>query len=120
MAVGADGLAISAVSPRRDSTSPCGDCRTRSVTSPPTLGQTVVIDIAGASGGQWTLSREGPRWILWRGEPPTATTRIRLDADACWKLLFNALPETDAIRVVQVEGRQELAGAFFRARSVIV
>jgi uncharacterized protein (TIGR03083 family) len=83
-------------------------------------GQTVAIDIRGASGGQWTLSREGTRWILWRGEPATVTTRIQLDADAAWKLLFNALPETDATRAIHVDGRTDLAAPFTRARSVIV
>ena len=83
-------------------------------------GQTVVIDIRGAGGGQWTLSREGTRWILWRGEPATATTRIQLDADAAWKVLFNALSETEATRAIHVDGRTDLAAPFTRARSVIV
>jgi uncharacterized protein (TIGR03083 family) len=84
-------------------------------------GETVVIDISGASGGRWTLSRDDQRWTLSRGEPPTAATSwIRLNDDTAWKLLFNALPERDAARAVKVEGRAELGHAFLRARSVIV
>lgn len=83
-------------------------------------GQTVVIDITGASGRQWTLSREEQRWSLSRGAAASATTRIRLDDDTAWKLLFNALPANDAARAVQVEGRTELGRALLRARSVIV
>jgi uncharacterized protein (TIGR03083 family) len=83
-------------------------------------GQTIVIDISGAGGGQWTLSREEQRWTLSRGEPPAATARIRLTDDTAWKLLFNALPERDAAREVHIEGRADLGRALLRARSVIV
>jgi len=83
-------------------------------------GQTVVIDVTGAAGGQWTLVRERDRWTLMRGQPGSETARIRLDQNAAWKLLFNALPEADLADVVSVSGRAELAGALLRARSVIV
>lgn len=90
----------------------------RDMTAEP--GQTVAIDINGVSGGQWTLAREKERWTLWRGTPPAATTRIQLKDAAAWKLLFNALSEDDAARAVHIDGRTDLAGPLFRARSVIV
>jgi uncharacterized protein (TIGR03083 family) len=90
----------------------------RSVAAEP--GETVVIDISGPSGGQWTLSREERRWTLSRGGPPAATTRIRLSDDTAWKLLFNALPAGNAASAVHVEGRIELGRALLGARSVIV
>jgi len=87
---------------------------------PAASGQTVVIDVSGPAGGRWTLMRENERWTLSRGEPSVATTRIRLEDDAAWKLLFNALSENDAARAVRVEGSAQLATALLRARSVIV
>jgi uncharacterized protein (TIGR03083 family) len=83
-------------------------------------GETVVLDVDGASGGRWTLSREATRWTLWRGAADAPVARLRLSAEAAWRLLFNALPERDAVRHVQVEGREDVAHAFLRARSVIV
>src|SRR5262245_29902637 len=83
-------------------------------------GQTVAIDISGPSGGRWTLLREEQRWTLSRGEPESPTARIRLSDETAWKLLFNALPESDAARSVRIEGRTELGRALLRARSVIV
>ena len=83
-------------------------------------GQTVAIDVTGPAGGQWTLVREHDRWTLARGEPGSESARIRLDGHAAWKLLFNALPEADLAKAVNVSGRTELAGALLRARSVIV
>jgi uncharacterized protein (TIGR03083 family) len=87
---------------------------------PAERGQTVAIDISGPSGGQWTLSRDAQRWTLFRGEPPLATARIRLDDRTAWQLLFNALSERDAAGAVLIEGRPDLGRAFLRARSVIV
>jgi uncharacterized protein (TIGR03083 family) len=83
-------------------------------------GQTILIDVHGASGGQWTLMRDIEKWTLSRGAPSAATTRVRLDDDVAWRLLFNALPETEAAGALQIEGRPGLANALLRARSVIV
>ena len=83
-------------------------------------GDSVAIDITGASGGQWTLAREPKRWVLWRGNQSPATTRIQLDDLAAWKLLFNALSRNAAEQAVRIEGRAELGRAIMQARSVIV
>jgi uncharacterized protein (TIGR03083 family) len=83
-------------------------------------GESLAIDISGASGGEWTLSSESSRWTLWRGTTPAATTRVQLSDDAAWKLLFNALGEDEAASAVHLEGRTDLGAAFLRARSVIV
>jgi uncharacterized protein (TIGR03083 family) len=83
-------------------------------------GETVAIEIGGAAGGQWTLVRSNEIWTLARGEPAAATARARLDDQAAWRLLFNALSEADAERAVHLEGRIDLAAALLRARSVIV
>ena len=88
--------------------------------APAELGQCVAIDISGPSGGQWTLSYEGPRWTLFRGAPLSAAARIRLTDEMAWKLLFNAVSDVDAAGAVQVEGSKEIERAFLRARSVIV
>lgn len=83
-------------------------------------GSTVVLDITGPAGGQWTLGRESGRWVLQGGEPASADARVRLPDEAAWRLLFNALPEREAAEVMQIEGRAELAAPLFGARSVIV
>jgi uncharacterized protein (TIGR03083 family) len=83
-------------------------------------GETVALEIDGASGGRWTLSREATRWTLWRGAADAPVTRVRLGDDAAWRLLFNALPERDTANEVHIEGRADVGRAFLRARSVIV
>lgn len=83
-------------------------------------GSTLAIEVTGAGGGRWTLSYDAPRWTLWRGEAAAPTTRIRMDDQTAWKLLFNALAEDEAAQAVRIEGRDDLGSALLRARSVIV
>jgi uncharacterized protein (TIGR03083 family) len=83
-------------------------------------GHTVAIDVSGASGGHWTLQRDPERWTLWCGIAPSATARVHMDDQAAWKLLFNALPGSDAGRAVRIEGNTDLGRALFQARSIVV
>ena len=82
--------------------------------------QTVRLEVSGKAGGTWTLSRETAGWTILEGDAPDPTTHLRLSDDAAWKLLFNALPEHDAIKIVHVEGEAALAAPLLQARSVIV
>ena len=82
--------------------------------------QTVVLDVTGPAGGQFTLTHDGVRWTLQSGAAVEATTRVSLPDVAAWRLLFNALPASAATKTMHVEGRREFADALVRARSVIV
>ena len=85
-----------------------------------TAGQSVLLEVTGRAGGQWTLTHDGARWTLQAGAPAGPTTRVSLPDDAAWRLLFNALPAGAAAEAMHVDGRQEFADALVRARSVIV
>ncbi len=64
--------------------------------------------------------REAGRWTLLAGAAAAATTGVILTADTAWRLLFNALSEADATKVIRVEGRAALAAPLLTARSVVV
>lgn len=83
-------------------------------------GQTLLFDVRGPAGGQWTLTREARRWAIFAGAPTVATTRIQLLDDAAWRLLFNAFTDIEAAAAIEIDGRTELAAPLLRARSVIV
>jgi uncharacterized protein (TIGR03083 family) len=83
-------------------------------------GQTLVIEVSGASGGVWTLTHEETGWAIQAGEPSMATARVKLRDNDVWKLLFNALPPGEAANLITIDGRTELATPLLRARSVIV
>ena len=83
-------------------------------------GDAIVLDVSGRSGGTWTLSRDAGRWLLFTGEPPAPTSRVRLSDEAAWKLLFNALREEAIASAVRIEGQRRLAEPLLRARSIVV
>ena len=83
-------------------------------------GATLTIEIAGASGGMWTLRRDADRWSLWIGAEPEATARVRMTDDTAWRLLFNALPPDRVAGLLSVSGDAALVAPLQRARSVIV
>jgi uncharacterized protein (TIGR03083 family) len=86
-------------------------------------GTALVLDILGDAGGVWSLVREGGAWRLWRGAagpPGPSTTRVQMDTDAAWKLLFNALPPAKARRRLQAEGDPALVERLIAARGVMV
>ena len=87
--------------------------------APAAAGQTVVVDVTGTAGSQWTLLRDDERWILRAGASGEPTTVIRLDDDTAWRVLFNALSADDP-QQVEISGDRSLAALFLRARSVIV
>jgi uncharacterized protein (TIGR03083 family) len=83
-------------------------------------GTSMVFDVTGPSGGEWTLIREGRGWHLLAGATDPATTRIVVSDDAAWRLLFNAVKEEAVESCLRIEGDRDLAMPFVRARSVIV
>jgi uncharacterized protein (TIGR03083 family) len=83
-------------------------------------GKTIVVEVSGDAGDAWSLVREGEAWRLRRGSAPSPTTTIRLDPDAAWRLLYNALPPDVARHRAVIAGDESLAEPLFAARSVMV
>jgi len=83
-------------------------------------GATVVVVVVGPSGGAWTLARESDRWTIWKGEAETPDAHVTVSEEAAWRLLFNALSESDATREARITGNRDLAIPLLASRSVIV
>jgi hypothetical protein len=83
-------------------------------------GRTLTIEIAGTAGGVWTLRREAGGWALWAGQDGGESARVAMSADTAWRLLFNALTDDQAARLVTISGDSAVCAPFLRARSVIV
>lgn len=83
-------------------------------------GDALAVAIEGEAGGAWHVVRRAGGWELREGEATVAAARARLDADAAWRLFFNALPREEAARRVACEGDERLCAAFLNVRSVMV
>lgn len=83
-------------------------------------GDALVVAIDGEAGGVWHIVRREGRWQLREGDSAAAAARVRLDADAAWRLFFNALPRDEAARRVACEGDRRLCATLLGVRSVMV
>lgn len=83
-------------------------------------GATLVVSAEGASGGEWTLRRDGGAWTIWSGRPERANAEVRLSDDAAWRLFYNALPEAAASAALTMNGDAALAAPLLRARSIVI
>ncbi len=67
-------------------------------------GARVMLNIAGDSGGQWTIQREGEHWQLYVGDKRPFDAKVTLDQEDAWRLF------TKGIDPVQVRARSTLSG----------
>jgi uncharacterized protein (TIGR03083 family) len=80
----------------------------------------VAVRVSGDAGGAWSLLRTGPGWKLFRGAADRPALLAAMDADAAWRLFFNALSEDAARKRIVFEGNAALAERFLAARGVMV
>jgi hypothetical protein len=64
--------------------------------------------------------REGDAWLLARGGTRRAQALVTVDADAAWRLLYNALTAAQIVERVRVDGDLALAAPLLRARAVVL
>jgi uncharacterized protein (TIGR03083 family) len=83
-------------------------------------GATLAIEVTGQTSGAWSLVRQADGWSLWRGASGDPSARIAIDADAIWRLLYNASTADEARHRATVEGDERLIAPFFGVRSVMV
>jgi uncharacterized protein (TIGR03083 family) len=83
-------------------------------------GTSIVVAIHGPAGGMWTLVREADRWAILSGCHPRPDAAVRISDQNAWRLLFNALPRSQAAAAAEIEGDPSLVQPMLSARSVIV
>ena len=88
--------------------------------TPAADGEAVTLHVSGPSGGTWTLARGTNGWLLQAGEPAASSTQVRMSDDTAWKLLFNALTESEIKASLVIDGRADLAAPLLKARSIVV
>jgi hypothetical protein len=86
-----------------------------------TSGDTIGIEVTGASGGVWTLIHEDGRWrVAEGGVADGSAARVVMSDETAWRLLFNGLTPAEATARVAQTGPDALTAPLLRARSVIV
>lgn len=67
-------------------------------------GTSVLFEITGEAGGEWTLVREGGAWSLYAGSPGEADCRVRLDQDTAWRRLTKGLTPEQTLARMEISG----------------
>jgi uncharacterized protein (TIGR03083 family) len=83
-------------------------------------GDTVCIEVDGATPDAWTLERTEHGWMLWAGCPDVSAATVRLNADVFWRLLFNALRAEDEPLAASSNTRADLTTPLLRARAIVI
>lgn len=68
----------------------------------------VGLVITGEAGGEWSVVRQGERWVLWEGVPPNAASLVTIEQDLAWRLFTKGVSKEEALQQVQVEGERFL------------
>jgi hypothetical protein len=76
----------------------------------------VVVAVTGQTSGAWSLVRESAAWTVYRGSASAPAARITVDADAIWRMLYNAYASDEARRRAQRRGRSETHRAVLRCQ----
>jgi hypothetical protein len=83
-------------------------------------GLSMAIRITGRAHGTWALHHRDGRWDIDEGDAVDPAATATMADEVAWRLLFNALPVSQALSLVSVRGDGALARPLLRARSVIV
>jgi uncharacterized protein (TIGR03083 family) len=88
--------------------------------TPAPPGTSVTLDVHGETTAAWSLVHDNRGWTVMRGQPDTPTAVVRVDADAAWRMFYNALAGKALAARVQMSGDATLAAPLLHTRSVIV
>ena len=84
------------------------------------VGTAVCFEVPGYRPWAWSVVREASGWVVMRGRAERPAASVSADADAAWRLLYNALPPEAARTRLTTAGDAALLAPLFRARSVMV
>jgi len=90
----------------------------RNVSAP--AGTTIRLEVEATQPRSWLLAIDGTRWSVIADDGREAACTIQIEADAAWRLLFNALEPDQARAAMRVSGAERLSRPLLGARSVIV
>lgn len=85
-------------------------------------GATVCVEILGAAGGEWWISRSGATWNWIERPNNAATAHFAIGQDSVWKLFTKRIDRATAFErfpEVKIEGDQLLAGRVAEMVSVM-
>lgn len=82
-------------------------------------GTCVTLTIGGASGGRWSVVREGAAWRLYAGAPERPEAEATVDEDVAWRLFTRGLSPSLAGEQLALKGDRALGLRVLEMVSII-
>jgi uncharacterized protein (TIGR03083 family) len=79
----------------------------------------VTLEIAGDSGGVWTIQKEGESWSLYVGSVPTPAAKVSFDQEDAWRLFTKGLTPAQVRERASLTGADDLGSIIFQMVSII-
>ena len=83
-------------------------------------GTTVLIQIEGNSGGEWTLSFHGGEWHMGNGPVSSPTAVVYMSEDTAWRFLTRSINPTQAESRMKFSGDENLARHFLTVVAIMM
>jgi uncharacterized protein (TIGR03083 family) len=82
-------------------------------------GTCLQVQITGAGGGEWMVTRQEAGWAIRPGSSPAPAAVARLSSDALWRVATRGISAAAALEQARIDGSRELATAALHLVSII-
>jgi len=83
------------------------------------VGTALLIEISGACGGQWILSRASTRWEFASAPAGDFTSRVTIPQELAWRVFTKGIDRDLARAQIEIEGNRDLGGTVLRLTAIV-
>ncbi len=69
----------------------------------------IALIVTGEAGDEWSLVKIENAWRLFAGESANAVCRIQMNQDTAWRLMTKGLTREQAVKLINISGRENFA-----------
>jgi uncharacterized protein (TIGR03083 family) len=89
----------------------------RNVEAP--VGTALLVEVSGACGGAWRLTRTAAGWALSMGKTPEFASRVTIPQELAWRLFTKGIDPESAQAEITIEGSRELGEKVLRLVAIV-
>lgn len=83
------------------------------------LGTVLLVEVSGACGGAWRLTREAAGWALVTGNTPGFASCVTIPQELAWRIFTKGIDREAARAEITIEGDRELGERVLRLVAIV-
>ena len=83
------------------------------------VGTTLLLEISGACGGTWALSKNADNWGFLSRYPEKSDCRVTVPEEIAWRMFTKGVPRETVVAQVKIEGNQALAAGVLQLTAIV-